>query len=96
MSRYRLTPRASQDLEAIADFIAEDDAAAAARVVNAIEEKCRAIAVMPGMGRGREEFAPGLRSALSGRYLIFYRPEEGGIQVIRIVHGSRDLPKLFE
>jgi len=96
VSHYRLTPEASRDLEEIADFLAEDDAFAAARLVDAIEEKCRALAAMPGMGRARDEFAPGLRSSLSGRYLVFFRPVDDGIQVIRIVHGSRDLPKLFE
>ena len=29
-------------------------------------------------------------------YAIFYRPLEDGIEVIRIIHGARDLPKLFE
>ena len=96
MSRHRFTPEASRDLDEIADFIAEDDAPAAARVVDAIEEKCRALAAMPGMGRSREEFAPGLRSSPAGRYLIFFRPVADGIQVIRIIHGSRDLPRFFE
>jgi len=27
---------------------------------------------------------------------IFYRPENAGIQVIRVIHGHRDIPKLFE
>jgi toxin ParE1/3/4 len=31
-----------------------------------------------------------------GNYLIFYRPEADGVQVIRILHGRRDIPKLFE
>lgn len=28
-------------------------------------------------------------------YLIFYRPCSGGIEVLKVVHGSRDLPTLF-
>jgi toxin ParE1/3/4 len=48
------------------------------------------------MGCPREEFAPNLRSAHVGKYTIFYRPEDEGIEVIRVLHGARDLPKLFE
>lgn len=29
------------------------------------------------------------------RYLIFYRPFENGVEVLRVLHGSRDLPRLF-
>jgi toxin ParE1/3/4 len=96
MKKYRLTPEASRDLEGIGDYIAEDNPAVAVRVVDAIEEKCRALAQMPEMGRVREELAPGLCNFTAGKYLIFYRPTDDGIQVIRIAHGSQDLPSLFE
>jgi len=46
-----------------------------------------------------------IRSELSGvrswtvtgfeNYLIFYRPVEGGIEILRVVHGARDLENLF-
>jgi plasmid stabilization system protein ParE len=45
---------------------------------------------------GREELAPNLRSSHVGKYIIFYRPEDEGIEVIRVIHGHRDIPKLFE
>jgi len=28
-------------------------------------------------------------------YLIFYRPIRDGIEVMKVIHGSRDLPMLF-
>jgi toxin ParE1/3/4 len=31
-----------------------------------------------------------------GNYIIFYRPIDDGIEVVRILHGARDLPPLFE
>jgi toxin ParE1/3/4 len=61
MKPYRLTPAAARDLGEITDFIASDDPAAADRLIDAIQEKCQALAEMPGMGRPREEFAPNLR-----------------------------------
>ena len=40
--------------------------------------------------------ATGLRSLPLGNYIIFYRPIDDGIEVVRILHGARDLPPLFE
>lgn len=97
MSRYRLTPEAARDLDEITDhLIAADAPAAAARLVDAIEEKCQALARMPEMGRRREELATGLRSSLVGPYVLFYRVTDEGIDVIRVIHGRRDIPRLFE
>ncbi len=96
MKRYRLTPVAAKDLDEITDYIAAYDPAAADRLSDRIQEKCPALAEMPGMGRGREEFAQNLRSSHVGKYIIYYRPEDEGIEVIRVVHGARDLPRLFE
>ncbi|MGH9438287.1 MAG: type II toxin-antitoxin system RelE/ParE family toxin, partial [Terriglobia bacterium] len=30
------------------------------------------------------------------KYLIFYRPIRDGIEVVRVIHGARDIPALFE
>jgi len=48
------------------------------------------------MGRKVEELAPNLRSFPIGSYLIFYRPVEDGIELIRVLHGARDItPEYF-
>ena len=96
MKRYRFTPEAEKDLDEITDFISADDPVAAYRLIDGIEAKCQALAEMPGMGRGREELAPDLRSSHVGKYIIFYRSEDEGIEVIRVIHGYRDIPKLFQ
>jgi len=70
MKPYRLTPEAARDLDEITDFIAADDPPAADRLIDTIQEKCQALAEMPGMGRPREEFAPNLRSAHVGKYRL--------------------------
>ena len=44
----------------------------------------------------REELAPGLRGFTAGSYLIFYRPLPDSIEVVRVAHGSRDLPSIFD
>ena len=47
------------------------------------------------MGPMRDELAPGLQSFPVGKYLIFYRKMKGGIEIIRVLHGARNLPEVF-
>jgi toxin ParE1/3/4 len=48
------------------------------------------------MGRERPELLADLRSFPVGRYVIFYLPRPHGIEVVRVLHGARDLKPLFE
>jgi toxin ParE1/3/4 len=90
------TSQAHLDLVKLATDVGEENAAAADRLLDEIDGRCRLLAQFPEMGRKREELAPRLRSSVVGHYVIFYRPMADGIQVIRVLHGARDLPRLFE
>jgi toxin ParE1/3/4 len=96
MSVVLRTSRAHLDLVEIAFHIAEQNLVAADRWLETIDEKCQRLARMPELGRKRPDLAPELRSFPVGNYIIFYRPLPDGIQVIRVLHGARDLPPLFE
>ena len=50
----------------------------------------------PGIGRARPELRPDLRSFAVGRYVIFYRATREGIEVVRVIHGMRDIDRIFE
>lgn len=39
---------------------------------------------------------PGLRSTAIGRYVVFYEAIEGGLDVLRVLHGSRDIESMFD
>ena len=94
-------PKAKRDIVDIASFIALDSAPAAERFVEAVEVTLQALARMPRMGAARTFRRPslaGLRMwSIKGfeRYLVFYRPLPDGIDVIRVVHGARDIQRLF-
>jgi toxin ParE1/3/4 len=47
------------------------------------------------MGRRREELLPGLRSFPIGNYVVFYREIKDGVDIIRILRGSRDIEAIF-
>jgi toxin ParE1/3/4 len=95
MSKCRLTPQAVQDLTGIHDEIAQDRPAVARRLVDALERRCGLLADFPEMGGRLRVRAAGLRCFTVKRYLIVYRPAADGIEVIRFLHGSRDLSRIF-
>lgn len=95
MARILRTRQADTDLEEILDYLDEHSPEAADRFARIFKEKTMALSQMPEMGRSREELAPRLRSFNAENYLIFYRPLPDGIEVIRVAHGSRHLPDLF-
>ena len=96
MSRVTRRPQAEADILEIWDFIAEDSVAEADRWVDRLDAKFELWATQPMMGRPRDELAQGLRSLTFGRYVIFFEPMLEGIDVVRVLHGSRDLEADFE
>jgi toxin ParE1/3/4 len=89
-------PLASADLLDIWNFIASDSFEKADRFLQKIDSQLKILASNPGMGRKRDSLVPNLRSFPVGNYLIFYRPINQGIEVIRVLHGARDIQSLFE
>ena|SRR6266568_1095343 len=89
-------PQAEADILEIWDYIAEDSLVEADRWVDRLDEKLALWATQPMMGRDRNELAPGVRSLPFGRYVVFFEPLSGGIDVIRVLHGSRDIDATFE
>ncbi len=98
MNRCLFTPLALQDLIDIHDHIAADNPEAALRLVERLDQRCEGLADMPGMGRRRDDLSPTLRSVPEGSYVLFYRPlpDGSGVEILRVLHGARDLPSLFE
>jgi toxin ParE1/3/4 len=89
------TAQAEEDLIGIWIYIAQDNPEAANRVLDDIEQRFHALADNPLMGRLRPDIAPELHYFAVGSYLILYRTVEDGIQIVRVIHGARDLPYLF-
>ena len=96
MSRCRFTLQAEQDLTELCTFIAQDNPQAASAMLVLVEAKCQLIAQHPEIGRRRDDLAASLRSFPAGSYVVFYRAAEGETQIIRILHGSRDVESEFK
>ena len=97
MPRVNKSPQARADAKAIWRYIARDNPAAATRMLHRFDEQVRKVADIPNAGRPRDDLAPGVRSIPLGSYLLFYRPIKGGIELVRILHGARDIHRrMFE
>ncbi len=95
MSRCDFTDDAIIDLESIHDYIARDSPPAAARLVQLVRERCFLLSDNPMMGRSRADLAPNLRSLGGSNHIIFYRPVEDGVQILRIICRGRNVEGLF-
>jgi toxin ParE1/3/4 len=96
MARVTRRPQAEADILEIGDYIAEGSMAEADRWVDRLNEKFELWATQPMMGRSRDELAPNVRCLPFGRYVVFFEPLPDGIDVVRVMHGSRDIDGGFE
>ncbi|WP_075223121.1 type II toxin-antitoxin system RelE/ParE family toxin [Acuticoccus yangtzensis] len=96
MKRLGYAPTALADLRDIALYIAEDDPDRALSFVAELERTAALAAERPASFRERSDIAPGLRVVVHGRYLIFFRELAEEVRIVRVLHGARNLPGLFE
>ena len=95
MAKLVILPAARADLIDIGDFIALDNPPRAVSFVAEIETKIMEIGERPGSFQKRDDLHPGLRHAPHGRYLIFFIERDEEVQIVRVLQGSRDLPRLL-
>lgn len=96
MGRIIQSPEAQEDLIEIWLYISQNNQAAADQLINAVNEKLILLSESPQMGQLREELRTSLRSFPVGKYRLFYYPIPGGIELVRVIHGARDIENLFE
>lgn len=94
--RIRWTLPALRDLEAIGDFIAKDNPAAAVQSVTHILDLTEALADHPHMGRAGR--VPGTRELVitDTPFIVPYRVRDASIEVLAVFHGARRWPEGFD
>lgn len=95
MPRLLKRPEVETDLDEIWWYIAQDSPANADKFLDQIQEKSLLVSNFPSMGENRDELLRGLRSFPVGKYLVFYFPLPDGIDIVRVIHGSRNYEPLF-
>jgi toxin ParE1/3/4 len=101
-SHYTIKPRADCDIEDYADYLARNASLdVALRFLAAADETFSLLATQPNIGWHARLRTPALgtlrmfRVAGFERMLILYRPLEDGVDILRLVHGSRKLQALL-
>jgi toxin ParE1/3/4 len=92
-----ITDAAENDLEAIADWIANDNPERALTFVRELRQRCERLADAPrGYALVPRYEHTGVRRRPYRDYLIFYRIGDDKIEVLHVLHGAREYePILF-
>jgi toxin ParE1/3/4 len=64
-------------------------------IVRQIENTARILDNHPLAGSTRDEIRPGPRSIASRPYVLFYRVRSDVAEVVRVLHGRRDIDQVF-
>ena len=94
--RLRWTRRADRDLEEIAQYVGQDNPAAAARVVlELIDQAETLLPEYPSIGRAGRVL--GTRELVIGQlpYIIAYRVRGQDVEILRVLHSARAWPEDF-
>jgi len=93
---------ATRDLEECARYIRKGSRRSATRFLRAAKSTCRTLLRFPMMGGMLDSTRPELEGLrvfpVKGfaSYLLFYRLIESGIELVRVLHGARDIPSILE
>lgn len=88
--RVEWSPRAIEDLEAIARYIAADSTAYAAAVVQTILSTTRKLSPFPFSGRVVPELGDdSIREWFAYSYRIIYQVDKQTVTIAAVIHGKR-------
>jgi len=96
MIPIRRTRQAEADLLEIWLYLTRDNVDRADALLDRLDERSQILSQHPEAGRKRDELAPGIRSLTAGEYLIFYRVTDVQVEILRVLHGARNLPRIFQ
>lgn len=100
MARLIIRKDADADIDEIAQFIARDHLDAGHRFYDAVLHDFQLLAGLPRIGAKRRAADPKLKNLRSWpiagyrTYLIFYIALDDGIDVLRVLHGARDVDRI--
>jgi toxin ParE1/3/4 len=87
---------ARNDIADIFDYLQQFDDEAARRVVGQIYAAPNRLSRFPKSGTPRPDIHEDVRSIAVAPYVLIYRISLGHVEVIRVLHGARDLKAAFE
>ena len=100
MEQYRVVflQPALDDLEEIALYIAKGSNESALKKHDKVVSSADKLETFPKLGTlvpDKKMSESGFRMLVIDKYLLFYKIYDGEINILRVLHGMRDYPKLF-
>jgi toxin ParE1/3/4 len=96
MIPVNVSEAAQRDLDDIWLYIAKDSPANADSFIDRlIDTATKVLSVIPRGGRICEELGEGIRSFPVESYIVFYKEADSSVDIVRILHGARDLGAAF-
>jgi len=95
-NKFELAEPAEEDLKRIWTYIAEFNPHSADKFLREFAKKFQLLADNPLLGRLQDDFIFNLRSFPHKDYTIFYFPIENGVEIYRVLHGTRNIESLFD
>jgi len=89
----RHTRRARADLLDIWLEIASKNPAAADRLYDRLEARVKVLGEYPEIGTARSDIAAEARMLVEGSYLVLYRIRADDVQIVRVLHGARNIDR---
>ena len=98
----RVQPLADDDVDELADYILEDSVDQALRFYDAVNATYKSIlqspesspiyyVPLPRLNKLRKKAVKGFEN-----YLVFYRVDADIVEIVRVLHGARDIPAVFK
>jgi toxin ParE1/3/4 len=87
--------KAEDDLEAIADYIAQDNSVRALSFVQELRKQCVAIGQFPNSYTRFVELGENARIMPYKNYVVLYRVLDDAVSIERIIYGARDVVNLI-
>jgi toxin ParE1/3/4 len=94
--RVSFSRRSLLDLDQIRRFIDKESGnpEIADQVLRKIAARIDILKRFPEAGCRRSDLKPDVRSLVAGTHIVLYRVEESRIRILRVIRGSREIPKL--
>ena len=95
MLKLVISDDAEQDLIDIWNYIAEDNPVNATRFLKKLAKKYYWLTENKAAGVNRDALSPGLCGFPYKKYMLYYRVKNNTLELVRVLHGSRDLGLVF-
>lgn len=96
MATVFVSQTAQEDLVAIWQYVAQSNEAAANRLIDRLSGLFEVYSKQPEAEELVPDIQAGLRRFSCGNCVVFYRPSNSGIVVVRVFYGARKISSLVD